>query len=63
MTHILPVIQFIGGDKSWRVRWALASRLHEFCPTMGEDVSNGTLSVIFESLLNDVEPEVCCVMI
>ena len=48
----------IGGDRSWRVRWSLASRLYELCEPLGEQVANNSLSEIFESLLSDSEPEV-----
>lgn len=56
--HILPVVLSTGGDRSWRVRWSLACRLHELCEPLGSQVANNSLSIIFESLLNDSEAEV-----
>lgn len=58
VTHILPVVVAIGGDRSWRVRWSLACRLHELCGPLGNTVANNCLSGVFESLLNDSEAEV-----
>jgi serine/threonine-protein phosphatase 2A regulatory subunit A len=58
ISHILPVVVAIGGDRSWRVRWSLACRLHELCEPLGSQVSNNHLSVVFEGLLNDSEAEV-----
>ena len=58
ITHILPVVIAIGGDRSWRVRWSLACRIHELCDSLGTLVSNNHLSGVFESLLNDSEAEV-----
>ena len=58
ITHILPVVIAIGGDRSWRVRWSLACRLHELCDPLGSLVANNYLSAVFESLLNDSEAEV-----
>lgn len=58
VTDILPVVLAIGGDRSWRVRWSLACRLHELCEPLGVQVTNNSLSVVFESLLNDSEAEV-----
>lgn len=57
-SQILPVVIAIGGDRSWRVRWSLACRLHELCKPLGSQVSNSHLSSVFESLLNDSEAEV-----
>ena len=56
--HVLPVVLAVGSDKSWRVRWSLAMRLHELCGPLGERVANDSLSVVFEGLLGDSEAEV-----
>ena len=56
--HVLPVILAVGSDKSWRVRWSLATRLHELCGPLGDQVANESLSVVFEQLLGDSEAEV-----
>ena len=58
MSQVLPVILNIANDRSWRVRWALASRMHELCGSMGQQISNNSLSAAYEALLNDSEAEV-----
>lgn len=58
LRHILPVVMLIASDKSWRVRWSLANQLHEIAQVFGEQVSNSSLSTVFETLLNDGECEV-----
>jgi serine/threonine-protein phosphatase 2A regulatory subunit A len=52
------VVVALSNDKSWRVRWSLANKLHELCDTLGEQTTNSALSTVFESLLNDGEAEV-----
>jgi hypothetical protein len=63
-THILPAVLAIANDRSWRVRWSLANRLHEVLGAVDaaaiSTVGSASLSNVFESLLNDSEPEVCC---
>ena len=56
--QILPAVLNIAADKSWRVRWALASAFHHICAAFGERITNDHLSAAFEALLNDAEAEV-----
>lgn len=58
MKQVIPVVLSIANDKSWRVRWCLANRLHEIMIAVDESSSNGSFGTVFESLLNDSEPEV-----
>ena len=58
MSQVLPVVLNIANDRSWRVRWALASRMHELCGSLGQQISNNSLSAVYEALLNDTEAEV-----
>jgi serine/threonine-protein phosphatase 2A regulatory subunit A len=63
-SQLLPTIIIVTGDRSWRVRWCLAHRLHELLgAAMTGGFSDGptfvkSLSSTFESLLNDTEAEV-----
>ena len=58
MSQVLPVILNVANDRSWRVRWALACKIHEVCGAMGQQIANNSLSSAFETLLNDTEAEV-----
>ncbi|CAM9114553.1 unnamed protein product, partial [Ectocarpus fasciculatus] len=58
MSQVLPVLLNLANDRSWRVRWALASRVHEVCGALGQQISNNSLSAAYEALLNDTEAEV-----
>lgn len=58
MSQVLPVLLNLASDRSWRVRWALASRIHEVCGALGQQISNNSLSSAYEALLNDTEAEV-----
>lgn len=58
MAQVLPVLLNLANDRSWRVRWALASRIHEICGALGQQISNNSLSAAYEALLNDTEAEV-----
>eukprot|EP01038_Epipyxis_sp_PR26KG_P008912 gene8912-12020_t len=66
--QIVPTVLLLSSDRSWRVRWSLANKLHELLatllpasaadePTIYSSIVNST-SGVFESLLNDTEPEV-----
>jgi serine/threonine-protein phosphatase 2A regulatory subunit A len=58
MSQVLPVLLNLANDRSWRVRWALASRIPEVCGALGPQLSNNSLSSAYEALLNDTEAEV-----
>jgi serine/threonine-protein phosphatase 2A regulatory subunit A len=61
IARMVPMIVNIAADKSWRVRWSLASQLHEMFATLGEPAINrsiGQLAVVVENLLSDNEAEV-----
>jgi len=55
---VLPAVLSIAADKSWRVRWSLATQFPDICVAFGEQTTNDHLSVAFEALLNDAEAEV-----
>jgi serine/threonine-protein phosphatase 2A regulatory subunit A len=62
IARIVPLIVTIAADKGWRVRWSLASQLHEMFAVLGDGVLNrtiGQLAVVVENLLSDNEAEVC----
>lgn len=51
-------------DRSWRVRWSFSNGLHEICRGVGEEITNSSLVNVFQTLLEDMEPEVCaCVTV
>lgn len=59
--RIVAMVLNIANDKSWRVRWSLASQLHEMFAALGEPTINrsiGQLAVVVENLLGDNEAEV-----
>jgi len=58
LSQILPIVLNIANDKSWRVRWSLANKLHEVCKALGDQVTNNSLAKIYEDLLTDQEAEV-----
>ena len=58
MSEILPVILAIAADRSWRVRWSLAVKLHQVAQGMGSQVANNSLCECFEEMLRDQEAEV-----
>lgn len=58
MSLVLPKALNISSDRSWRVRWALANKMHDICRAFGPQISNSSLAGAFEGLLNDTEAEV-----
>lgn len=59
MSQILPVFLSLSGDRSWRVRWSFCNKLVEICQSFDADVSTKNFGTVYESLLADVEVEVC----
>ncbi|KAJ1418998.1 protein phosphatase 2, partial [Ochromonadaceae sp. CCMP2298] len=58
---ILPAVLEVARDKSWRVRWSVAHRLHEIMrigSLSGDQTFCDSLCDVFTSLLSDAEPEV-----
>jgi serine/threonine-protein phosphatase 2A regulatory subunit A len=58
---ILPAVLEVARDKSWRVRWSVAHRLHEIMKIGslgGDQAFCDSLCDVFTSLLSDIEPEV-----
>ena len=58
VSRIRPVVVAIANDKSWRVRWSLATHLHNVCSSLGPEITNNSLVGICEGFLSDNEPEV-----
>ena len=67
VSHIFPVVRKIAADKSWRVRWSLASKMDEvagcFSSTTPDHYLNekeiiNSVRELFENLLVDTEAEV-----
>lgn len=55
--EIIPAIVEIAKDKSWRVRWSLAHKLHDIMHS-NMDIASSPLSTVCNNLLNDSEAEV-----
>jgi serine/threonine-protein phosphatase 2A regulatory subunit A len=61
---ILNAIVEVSKDKSWRVRWSLAHRVQEVFAGLKAngaalpESAQGSLTTMYNSLLNDAEPEV-----
>ena len=58
LSRIRPIVVAIANDKSWRVRWSLATHIHSVCLSLGPEITNSSLIGICEGLLSDNEPEV-----
>lgn len=73
-TDIVGVVVEVSRDKSWRVRWSLAHRVHDVFAALrgpGSESGAGSLSeagqaaltTVFNNLLNDAEAEVRAVLL
>ena len=58
LSRIRPTVVAIANDKSWRVRWSLATHIHNVCLSLGPEITNTSIVGICEGLLADNEPEV-----
>jgi serine/threonine-protein phosphatase 2A regulatory subunit A len=56
--RLLPMIINGTNDRSWRVRWHLASRIHEAFNRLGDRSGTDMLCTVYENLLVDNEAEV-----
>ena len=57
-THVLPVVNTLVQDKSWRIRKTLASDFGDLSDAMGDSITRSDLISNFVSLLKDPEREV-----
>jgi len=55
---LLPVVQKFAADKSWRVRYNVATQLVALCEAFGAETTRGELTPAFVKLLRDPEAEV-----
>jgi serine/threonine-protein phosphatase 2A regulatory subunit A len=58
VAHVLPLVDGIQDDASWRVRKQLAVSLPELCRDVGDQTASKRLLPIFVKLLKDKEAEV-----
>jgi hypothetical protein len=49
--QLLPLVMALSEDKSWRVRWSVASKLDELCGAFGKEAVNGAIIFALEKLL------------
>ena len=56
--QVLPIIRAVAQDKSWRVRYVVATHFCDLVPSVGEDVTKLEMLPTFVRLLQDGEAEV-----
>lgn len=57
-TALIDVVETLGHDRAWRVRWSLANRLGELSTALGRALTTSKLLPLYTGLLSDVENEV-----
>lgn len=58
-TLVMPTLRQAAEDKSWRVRYMVADKFIELQKAVGPEITRNDLVPAFQSLLKDVEAEVC----
>jgi serine/threonine-protein phosphatase 2A regulatory subunit A len=55
---LLPVVQKFAQDKSWRVRYNVATQLVSLCEALGPEATRADIAPAYVKLLRDPEAEV-----
>jgi serine/threonine-protein phosphatase 2A regulatory subunit A len=56
--YLLTTLKSLGQDRSWRVRYMVATHFDELCEAFGESITREEMVTLFVSLIKDSEGEV-----
>jgi serine/threonine-protein phosphatase 2A regulatory subunit A len=56
--YLLSTLRSLGQDRSWRVRYMVATHFNELCEALGESITREEMVTLFVSLIKDSEGEV-----
>lgn len=56
--YLLSTLRSLGQDRSWRVRYMVATHFNELCEALGESITREEMVALFVGLIKDSEGEV-----